>query len=152
MFIVPLQCQSYLTGWHVPCRLSSKHFHFRQLKVIPLFRYSVLPLFCIFQSPRSKAIKLSQIYLYKSTFILTTLSDKVVQKQLNTKCVVVKVLFVPTLFNNVYVLTMVLTRNPFVNFQWACRSVISQPLHYLKKLIHWYTHAQSKPHTGNIYM
>ena len=30
MFIVPLQWQSYLR-WqlHVPCRLSSKHFHFR---------------------------------------------------------------------------------------------------------------------------
>ena len=38
-----LQWQSYLAGYHLhmPCRQSSKHFHFRELKVIPFFRYSV---------------------------------------------------------------------------------------------------------------
>ena len=47
------QWQSYLAGWqlHVPCRQSSKHFHFRSIKsysVIPLFRYSV---FRVLQRP-----------------------------------------------------------------------------------------------------
>ena len=57
MFRTPLQHnsgrESYLAGWqlHVPCRQSSKHFHFRSIKsysVIPLFRYSV---FRVLQRP-----------------------------------------------------------------------------------------------------
>ena len=36
-----------LPRWIVPCRQSSNHFHFRSIKVIPLFRYSAIPFFRI---------------------------------------------------------------------------------------------------------
>ena len=47
------QWQSYLAGWqlHVPCRQSSKHFISGQLKVIPLFRYSVIPYSAFYSVP-----------------------------------------------------------------------------------------------------
>ena len=51
---------------HVPCRQSSKHFISGQLKVIPLFRYSV---FRVLQRPRKKWVgrsKYSHICNYES--------------------------------------------------------------------------------------
>ena len=36
---------------HVPCRQSSKHFISGQLKVIPLFRYSVIPYSAFYSVP-----------------------------------------------------------------------------------------------------
>ena len=36
---------------HVPCRQSSKHFISGQLKVIPLFRYSVIPYSAFYSIP-----------------------------------------------------------------------------------------------------
>ena len=56
MFRTPLQqqWQSYNAGWqlHVPCRQSSKHFISGQLKVIPLFRYSVIPYSAFYSVPK----------------------------------------------------------------------------------------------------
>ena len=51
------QWQSYLAGWqlHVPCRQSSKHFISGQLKVIPLFRYSVIPYSAFYSVPSTRA-------------------------------------------------------------------------------------------------
>ena len=56
MFRVSLQHNSgratALDG--VPCRQSSKHFISGQLKVIPLFRYSV---FCVLQRPPAASLR-----------------------------------------------------------------------------------------------
>ena len=40
---------------HVPCRQSSKHFISGQLKVIPLFRYSVIPYSAFYSIPKTWA-------------------------------------------------------------------------------------------------
>ena len=50
------QWQSYLAGWqlHVPCQQSSKHFISGQLKVIPLFRYSVIPYSAFYSVPSQR--------------------------------------------------------------------------------------------------
>ena len=52
MFRVPLQHSGRATALDgVPCRQSSKHFISGQLKVIPLFRYSVIPYSAFYSVP-----------------------------------------------------------------------------------------------------
>ena len=68
MFRVPLQHNSgratALAG--VPCRQSSKHFISGQLKVIPLFRYSVIPYSAFYSIPAVIEFVLSYSYLLVS--------------------------------------------------------------------------------------
>ena len=63
---------------HVPCRQSSKHFISGQLKVIPLFRYSVIPYSAFYSIPSfSQSARLTsseaQTFLSSASVELTSI-------------------------------------------------------------------------------
>ena len=59
---------------HVPCRQSSKHFISGQLKVIPLFRYSVIPYSAFYSIPHYKVFQKFFFKRWNTCVLLPTLS------------------------------------------------------------------------------